>query len=438
MTIQIAGGDLLNDAAKLKADAMALITKEGASGEDLDNAEKMLKDAESLAAKSVKLNDLRNRANAIKGVEGSADPISDPRIHGEGPAEGKSWTKDGGQFGNYLVAIKNAEKGRVDSRLKFFESELEAKDLAEGVGSSGGYLVPTEFRPMLMQQVEENAIVRPRSMVIPMTRRTLDVPALKQDGVTAGQPHWFGGMLAFWESEAATIEETEPAFRNITLTAHELTAVTHVSNNLLADSAISLSALLTGARGFPGVIAWKEDYAFLNGSGSGEPLGVLNAPATISVDRTGASSGVVVWDDLANMMTSFMPSGKGVWVANLTVKANLLKMAGPAGTDYKGTYLWGSAKDGVPDSLLGYPIIFTEKLPVLGTRGDIMLADFGHYYVGDRMATTIESSDQARWLKNQTSWKVTHRVDGQPWLNAPFTLADGSTKISPFVVLTTA
>lgn len=421
--------DLLTQANDLKTKALEKLNAPGGA-EVLEEVEKMMADAEAMAAKATKYNELNARAGN--------DFVSDEKQHGVPQGDKPMWSKN---FGEFLVAVKAASKGKPDPRLKFFDSETpesERKDLAEATGSTGGYLVPTEFRAEMLAAVAENSIVRPRAMVIPMSRRTIEVPALKQDGTTAGQPHWFGGMLAFWEAEAATMTETEPAFRNIQLTAHELTAVTHASNNLLADSAISLAALLTGPRGFPGVVAWKEDYAFLNGSGAGEPLGILNAPATISVDRVGSSSGTITFDDLTNMMGAFLPSGKGVWVASIAAKAALLRMAGPTATNYAGSYLWGSAKDGVPDSLMGYPIIFSEKLPALGTSGDIVLADFSHYYIGDRQNTTVDSTDQARWLRNQTSWKVTHRVDGQPWLNLPFTLADGTTKISPFVKLTTA
>lgn len=424
----IQADEMLQRAATLRKEALDLINQPGGA-ENIEKASKMLDDAEALAAKSGQLVALAKRAEAV-----GSTPVEE-KLHGTDTSN--SW---GGKFGNYLMAVKAAAKGAIDPRLSYFDGEPSAdkKDLAEGFGSTGGYLVPSEFRAELMAAVAENSIVRPRAMVIPMARRTIEVPAMKQSDTTAGVPHWFGGMLAFWEAEAQTIGETETAFRNIQLTAHDLVAVTHASNNLLADSAISLAAILTGPRGFPGVVSWKEDYAFLQGSGSGEPLGVLNAPATISVDRAGSSSGTIVYDDLANMMAAFMPSGKGVWVASISVKAALLKLAGPTATNYAGAYLWGSPKDGVPDSLFGYPIIFTEKLPTLGTSGDIMLCDFSHYYIGDRQATTIDSTDQARWLRNQTSWKVTHRVDGQPWLDAPFTLADGSTKISPFVKLTTA
>jgi hypothetical protein len=48
---------------------------------------------------------------------------------------------------------------------------------------------------------------------------------------------------------------------------------------------------------------------------------------------------------------------------------------------------------------------------------------------------TIDTSSHERFQYDETSWRAVHRVDGQPWLNAPITLADGSTQISPFVIL---
>lgn len=425
--------DLLNQSVTVRQKALDMLQKAGGA-EHLVEVENLLKEAEDLAARSQKMLELKERAES--GLPGRKPVGEDEKQHGNSNTKKdvKGWD---GHFGNFLSAVKMAQSGRVDPRLKWSDSETpesERKDLAEGIGTTGGYLVPTEFLPDLMQQVSENAIIRPRANIIPMTRRTIEVPALKQDGTTVGEPHWFGGMLAFWSSEAETMKETEPAFRNIQLTAHELTAVTHTSNNLLADSAVSLAAILTGPRGFPGVVAWKEDYAFLRGTGVGQPLGILNSPATVHVTRKAANK--INYEDLVNMMAASLPSGNFVWVANLALRADLMLMAGPSnGTDYLGTFLWGNAEAGIPDRLMGFPIIFTEKLPVRGQDGDIALIDASHYYVGDRQMTTVDSTDQARWLRNQTSWKVVHRVDGQPWLNLPFTLADGTTKVSPFVIL---
>ena len=86
---------------------------------------------------------------------------------------------------------------------------------------------------------------------------------------------------------------------------------------------------------------------------------------------------------------------------------------------------------------MGIPILFTEKVPVLGTKGDIGLYDFSYYLIGDREDLIFSVTDQEKWLQNGTSYKATMRHDGQAWLDVPFTLMDGTKQVSPFVVLDT-
>ena len=95
----------------------------------------------------------------------------------------------------------------------------------------------------------------------------------------------------------------------------------------------------------------------------------------------------------------------------------------------------GDATKGAPSTLLGYPVRFTEKNPRIGTVGDVLLIDPLYYLIGDRQATTVESTQFDMWRYDQTSWRVVHRVDGQPWLSAPLTYQDGTTQVSPFVML---
>jgi HK97 family phage major capsid protein len=64
-----------------------------------------------------------------------------------------------------------------------------------------------------------------------------------------------------------------------------------------------------------------------------------------------------------------------------------------------------------------------------------LLADFSYYLIGDRQATTVESTKFEAWQYDKTSWRAVHRVDGQPWTNAPFTYQDSTTTVSPFVAL---
>lgn len=342
-----------------------------------------------------------------------------------------------GSLGEYFVSVYKAGKDKVfDKRLTYFTEDGVSgkKDLNEGIGSDGGFLVPTEFRNTLLAVMTENNIIRNRATVIPMSRRELQIPVLDQTGTTEGVPHMFGGINVFWQAEASEKTQSEPNFRQINLVAHKLVGYTRASDELLADSAVSLQAFLTGRMGFAGAISWAEDYSFFNGNGVGQPLGVLNSDVTLSVPRT--EQGDVIYEDLLNMQAKFYsPTNRGVWIASQSLKAKLMGLNGPAGFPQ---YLWGDATNGQPSTLLGYPIIFTlDQLPrnTATSEGDLMLADFSYYLIGDRQNTTIESTIYDRWRYDQTSWRAVHRVDGQAWLSAPITSVDGTTQVSPFVVL---
>src|SRR6202023_960961 len=78
-------------------------------------------------------------------------------------------------------------------------------------------------------------------------------------------------------------------------------------------------------------------------------------------------------------------------------------------------------------TLLGLPVYITEKLPPLGTKGDLMLVDPALYVIGDRQEVEIAASQHVNFLKNQMTWRVVERIDGQPWLDKYVTLQDAST-----------
>jgi len=328
---------------------------------------------------------------------------------------------------------KSPQIRRLDPRLRFFKEESEpgheSKQMVESVGASGGFLVPTEFMARLYSVGAEDAIMRPRASIIRMNRRQIDIPVLDQTGTTSGRPHWFGGMRFYWGEEAEEKTETEPKFRKVSLVAHKLIGYTRSSDELVDDSAISLSDYLSGELGFLGGVRWMEDYHFLRGTGVGQPLGIINAGATITVARQ--AGGTVGYIDLANMDEHFLPQGRGLWVISQSLKSELRQVQDPAGN-----YVWQpNARDGIPNTIFGWPVIFTEKVPLAGVAGDVLLIDPRYYLLGDRQATTIESTQYDYWRYDQTSWRVVHRVDGQPWLSTYLTMQDGTTTVSPFVML---
>src|SRR5436305_5347329 len=91
----------------------------------------------------------------------------------------------------------------------------------------------------------------------------------------------------YWTAEAQTRTETEPQFKQLELKAWELSGYSLSSNVLLQDSVIGLEKFLMTL--FARAIAWFEEFAFLQGNGVGKPQGILTAPATIAVSRSGGA-----------------------------------------------------------------------------------------------------------------------------------------------------
>ena len=85
--------------------------------------------------------------------------------------------------------------------------------------------------------------------------------------------------------------------------------------------------------------------------------------------------------------------------------------------------------------LLSVPMFCSEKLPPLGTKGDLILIDPRYYLIGDRTTINSAASDHVNFLKNQVTFRMTRRCDGRPWIEKAIALQDGATTVSPFVLL---
>jgi HK97 family phage major capsid protein len=236
----------------------------------------------------------------------------------------------------------------------------------------------------------------------------------------------------YWTAEAQTRIETEPAFKQMELKAWELSGYSVSSNVLLQDSAVGLEKFLMTL--FARAIAWFEEYAFLNGNGAGKPQGMVTSTAAIEVTRE--TSNLVQFQDVATMWSKLLPHswGTAFWAFSPSVVPQLLQLKDGSNRAIFISIDQGAAKTPVW-SLLGRPAFPTEKLPALGSTGDIVLLDPSLYVIGDRQQIEIAASEHVNFLRNQMTWRVVERVDGQPWLERPITLQDGSTTVSPFVVL---
>jgi HK97 family phage major capsid protein len=299
---------------------------------------------------------------------------------------------------------------------------------------SGGFLIPEEFRSQLLRVALESAIVRPRARVIPMASLRTSWPAID---ATTNNGSVYGGIIGYWTEEGAALIQSQPAFMRIALEAKKLTAYTEVPNELIQDSSPSVDALVNEL--FPEAVAWFEDLAFLRGTGAGEPLGVLNPlnAALLSVAaETGQPTSTIQWENIVNMYARMLPSSlnSAVWLASPNTFPQLATMALSVGTG--GSAVWlNNGQEGPPMTILGRPVIFTEKAASLTNAGDLSFIDFNQYLLGDRMAMSAEVSPHYKFGNDVTAYRFIERVDGRPWMQSAVTPSNGGPTLSPYVQL---
>src|SRR3990172_1423697 len=219
--------DLMGRAKKLFEDARVIVGNPEAPAEEKAKVEQMLADAQELKAKGLQLQEIE--ANIGDMVPHMQDKAVDKEAE-----ERKDATKFS-DWGEFLQAVHTAQmtNGQTkDNRLEFFKEDKAAghdpkpsgrkAPMVEGVGASGGFLVPAEFRAQLQAVMGESSIVRGRATPIRMARRQIDIPVLDQTATTAGVPHWFGGMQFYWSEEAAEKTVTDADFPHLSLIPHKL------------------------------------------------------------------------------------------------------------------------------------------------------------------------------------------------------------------------
>lgn len=425
--------ELRGEADRLLGEITATFSEDEATAEERNAARKKMQRVTAIKEEIDELVAVREAAKAIGVVE-------QREVHKPGADKG---AEKFGSLGNYLTSVFLAEfRGKRHPKLRDWKDPEEPnvdeskvgwvenqKDLLESVGASGGYLVPTEQGTTLLTYPDgTDTTIRDGATVIRLRRRAMSMPTLDQTGTTAGRPHWWGGLLARWTEEAAEKDETEPSFRQLTLVAHKLVVYTEASDELLADSAVALEDFLSAA--FGEAIQWYQEEAFLNGTGAGQPHGIIPAPATITVPP--AAIGAIAVGDFTDMLQSFMGRSP-IWIMSRRWMSDLLQLNGPAGNP---SYVFiPNARDGAPATLFGYPVHYSEHSPLPGDVGSIALVDRSKYLIGDRQAVTVDASKHFRFQNDLTAWRAVARVDGQPWLSAPLTYSDGTTEVSPFVIL---
>jgi len=287
-----------------------------------------------------------------------------------------------------------------DELAKALNEEARKKALQEGVANYGAELVPNEFRAMIIRDIEEMYVMRSLVTVVPMRRKTLEIPKL------GNRPK------VYWTPEAKTKTTTTASFSTKYLYAYKAAAIQNVSDELIAD-AYDFDILRLLAQLFAEEIGDEEERVLTAGTGTNEPTGLTNC--TIS---SVACSGNLSFENLINLEYALPAQyrrriGRCSFLMNPNNVKELRKLRTDSGAGAgTGNFFWQEPiAAGQPVTFHGYQVVENSYVP----ESEIYFGDFKEaYWLGDRQQMSLETSRQAddAWKMDLTSIRVVFRIGG--------------------------
>lgn len=408
--------------ARLKA--MAVLNK--AEAEDRFLSEEEQKDIDKYEEEIRAWDESIGRAEKLLAIEPEDRSTEKPEVK---PTPAKDNEKRFSSFGEQLMAAYRAAMpgGKVDERL----STRAASGLNETTPSDGGFLVQQDFVTELLKRTYETGILASKVKKIPISTNAngMKINAIDEDSRANGS-RW-GGVQTYWEGEADELTASKPKFRQMELSLKKLTGLCYATDELLQDAA-ALEAVIRQA--FAEEFGFKIDDAILSGSGEGEPLGILNSGAIVTVAKEASQTDTITVENLIKMWNRLWSRSRAnaVWYINQELEPYLYTLK----IGDKPVYIPAGGLSEKPyGTLFGRPVVPIEQCSAAGEVGDIILADIGQYLLIDKGGIKSASSIHVRFLYDENVFRFIYRVDGKPIWTKPLTPYKGSATVSPFVTL---
>jgi len=378
--------ELYEKRGKVVADARAFLDqKRGAgdvlSAEDSAAYERMEADIVALGREIERETRLAETEAALK-LPG-ANPLSGKpgELPGDTPKTGRA-------SNDYKAAMLTA----LRSNFRKIENVLEV-----GTDANGGYLVPEEYDRRLIDGLDEENILRKLGT-------TITTSGEHKINIAGAKP------AAAWIGEGEALTFGDATFAQIVLDAHKLHVAVKVTEELLYDNAFGLENYLL--QQFIKALANAEEDAFINGTGTGRPLGILADTGGGQVGITAASATAITADELINFVYALKRPyrKKAAFLANDQTLALIRKLK-----DTTAQYLWQpSYQAGEPDRLLGYPIYTSAFFPTVAAgKPALAFGDFSYYNIGDRGTRSFAELKELFAGNGMIGFVAKERVDGK-------------------------
>ena len=333
----------------------------------------------------------------------------------------------------FLAARASALNQGTDPRLM----QATVIGNSEGVPADGGFLVGTDVSDEINLTLTGGELLS-RVDHLPISDRANSIKVNMVDESSRATGSRFGGVTGYWVTEGEAPTVSKPTFWQYKLELNKAGALGAATDELLQDAAL-LGRVIPQA--FGEEMKFMAENAILNGTGVGQPLGIIGHASTVEVAKeTGQAAATVVYENVLKMFTRIPAKlrSKAVWLVNQEVEPQLWGMALTIGVGGVPVFLPpGGASVAPHGTLLGLPIIPVEYAAALGTVGDIVLANLGEYGFIDKGGVQAASSMHFYFDTGQTAFRAFYRLDGKPKWRTTLTPFKGSATRGPNVTLAT-
>lgn len=296
---------------------------------------------------------------------------------------------------------RNGEKSFTDEDWASYRNTMSTS-----TGSEGGYTVQTEVASTIIEAIKAFGGVRQAADVF-STEMGNDMNFPTSDGTSET-----GEIIG----QNTTATGADPVFGTVGLPVYKFSSkIVAVPFELLQDSSVDIEAFI--ASRLRTRLGRINNTKFTVGTGTNEPRGLVTA---LSTGKTGTSGQTltVIYDDLVDLQESiddgYAQAGTMQWMMNQASRKVIRKIKDTAGRPIWLPSYDAGVRGGVPEELLGAPIVINNDMAVMAANAkSIAFGDFKYYKVRDVMQVTLfRFTDSAYTKLGQVGFLAWQRAGG--------------------------
>ena len=302
-----------------------------------------------------------------------------------------------------LVGLKHVDPEAAKLVKIAKPGDLEGKALSLGDDTAGGFLATPEFVADIIKAIVLISALRQFANVRKTSNRSVLYPVRK------------GVYAAKWVSETGTRSETTGLKYGMEeIPNHELYSEVLISNQDLEDSAFDMDAQLQMEATEEFAVA--EGAAFINGTGIGQPEGILTNSSVTTNYVAGTDASKVVFAGLANLYYGLKSgyAANATWLMNRSTIGAIRQIV-----DGNQRPLWEPGFPGFsgmePPTIFGRPYAEMPDMPNIGSNAfPIAFGDIKRgYLIVDRVTMVVQRLVEKYAEQGQIAYLVRKRVGGQ-------------------------